>query len=58
MKDAKAKMQFDDYWRRTIEMGRKDAAIAEQAQKVSQRSTVGTKSTDDDGRRKVARQGL
>jgi hypothetical protein len=58
----KAKQQFDDYWRQTIEVGRKDAVIAEQAQKVSQRSNVSARVVAAEGggetKRKTARHGL
>lgn len=54
----KAKPQFDNYLKQSIESGRKLAEVSERAQKASQRATSGAKATDEAARRKTARQGL
>lgn len=55
---GKAKVQFDDYWRQTIEAGRRQAASAEQAQRASQRSGYKPGADDGEAKRKTARRGL
>lgn len=61
MNKEQGKRQFEEYWRQAITIGHKEAVIAEQSQKASQRASVSTKTATDDGdkaRRKTARQGL